>query len=106
MARSLAEQLMSAYSLAQADWAAMDPAERAKVLLAGGQAPHSGEAQHALKVAGDLQAKYGAIVARSSLPVESIMEFISQVRAAVCQYVPEPERQRALLDAIASIQVK
>lgn len=72
----------------------------------GLKAPTAHEVLQCLDVVGRLQSRYATVEGRDSVAVESLLNFMGQVRALVAQHVPDEQGQRALLGAIQDLDVR
>lgn len=106
IARRMADDAVRRYQEAVEAWEDMERGQRVFAMAEGMRPPHCGEVLAALDVTSKIQAKLAAIEARDSVPVTAILEFMSQIRGLVAIYVPETDRQQALITAIQNLDIR
>jgi len=106
IARRMVDEAVSRYEVAAEAWEDMDGDRRISAQMDGVKPPDSREVLAALDVCGRLQTRLSQIEARESVPIQSVLEFMSQIRGLVAQFVPDEDRQRALIGAIQRLDLR
>ena len=102
----MVDDAVERYESAVRGWALLSDEERINAQMEGVKPPNSGEVLAALDVCGRLQTRLSQIEARESVPIQSVLDFMAQIRGLVAQFVPDEDRQRALIGAIQRLDLR